>query len=193
MGTWASAERTDRFLTFFSYGLEGIYFIEGYILNDIDKADTAIFQEILGYQEPLRIAYADKVEEILNKPAEQRERNAKFADLLSRISFADVYHYAVGTISGTDRQSYNDFIQRSRAYKREIVEYLKDKEAFSSRTWFSNDQGAADLTDMPVFQHRRFSLAESLSRAYIDILILLAWNIVLFMAIYVSFLRYNLG
>ena len=188
----ASAERTDRFLTFFSYGLEDLYFVEGYILNDIDKADTSIFQEILEYQEPLRIAYADKVEEILNKPAEERERNAKFADVLSRISFADVYHFAVATIAGTDRQSYNDFIQSSRAYKREIVEYLKDKEAFTARAWFSNDQGAADLTDLPVFQDRRLSLSESLSRASIDILILLAWNIVLFMVAYVSFLRYNL-
>ena len=187
------SERTNRFLTFFDIGIDNFYLIESYILRDIDKADTSIFQEILGYQEPLRIAYADKAEEILNKPAEERERNVKFADALSRISFADVYHFAVGTIAGTDRQSYNNFIQDSRAYKRKIVEYLKDKEAFTSRAWFSNDQGAADLTDLPVFQDRRLSLSESLSRAYIDILILLAWNIVLFMAAYVSFLRYNLS
>ena len=186
-------ERTNRFLTFFSYGLYNLHLLEGYIVKDVDKADTSIFQEILGYQEPLRIAYADKVEAVLNKPAEERERNAKFADALSRISFADVYHFAVGTIAGTDRQSYNAFIQDSRAYKRKIVEYLKDKEAFTSRSWFSNDQSAADLTDLPVFQDRRLSLSESLSRAYIDILILLAWNVVLFMAAYVAFLRYDLG
>ena len=187
------SERTNRFISFFDIGIDRLYLIEGYIVRDIDKADTSIFQEILGYQEPLRIAFADKAEEILNKPVEERERNAKFADVLSRISFADVYHFAVGTIAGTDRQSYNDFIQDSRAYKRKIVEYLKDKEAFISRSWFSNDQGPADLTDLPVFKHRRFSLSESLSRASIDILILLAWNIVLFLAAYVSFLRYNLG
>lgn len=186
------SERTNRFISFFDIGF-GFYLIEGYIVRDIDKADTSIFQEILGYQEPLRIAYADKAEEILNKPAEEQERNAKFADALSRISFADVYHFAVGKIAGTDRQSYNNFIQDSRTYKRKIVEYLKDKETFSSRAWFSNDQGAADLTDLPVFQHQRFSLSESFSRASIDILILLAWNVVLFMAAYVSFLRYNLG
>ena len=187
------SERTNRFATFFSYGMHELHLLEGYIIRDVDKADTSIFQEVLGYQEPLRIAYADKVEEVLNKPAEQRERNAKFADALSRISFADVYHFAIGAIAGTGRQSYNNFIQDSRAYKREIVEYLKDKEAFTSRAWFSNDQGAADLTYLPVFQDRRLSLSESLSRAYIDILILLAWNVVLFMTAYVSFLRYNLG
>ena len=147
---WIQKELT-RFVTFFSYGMHELHLLEGYIIMDVDKADTSIFQEILGYQEPLRIAYAEKVEEVLNKPAEQRERNAKFADALSRISFADVYHFAIGAIAGTDRQSYNNFIQDSRAYKRKIVEYLKDKEAFTSRAWFSNDQGAADLTDLPVF------------------------------------------
>ena len=171
----------------------GYYLIENYSVQNISKADTSVFQEILGYQEQLRVEYADKAEEILNKPAEERERNAKFADVLSRISFADVYHFAVGTIAGTNQQSYNDFIQGSRAYKREIVEYLKDKEAFSSRAWFSTDKGAADLADLPVFQYKRLSFSESFARASIDILILLAWNIVLFMTAYVSFLRYDLS
>ena len=166
---------------------------ESYSVNSVGKADTSIFQEILGYQELLRVTYANKAEEILKEPAETRERNAKFSDALSRISFADAYHFAVGAIAGTDRRSYNDFIESSRAYKREVVEYLKDKKAFSSRAWFSTDRGAAELTDLPIFQHRRLSLSESFSRASIDIMILLAWNIILFMAAYVSFLRYDLS
>ena len=171
----------------------GYFIIERYRVTNIDKADTTIFQEILGYQEQLRVEYADKTEEILNKPAEEQERNAKFADALSRISFADVYHFAAGAMAGTDRQRYNDFIESARAYKREIVEYLKDKEAFSSRAWFSTDKGTAELEDLPVFQHRRLSLSESFSDASVDILILLAWNIVLIMTAYVSFLRYDMS
>ena len=174
--------------------MSGGYFLtESYSVHNISKADTSIFQEILGYQEQLRVEYADKTEEILKKPAEEQERNAKFADALSRISFADVYHFAVGAIAGTDRRSYNDFIEGSRVYKREIVEYLKDKGAFSSRAWFSTDKGAAELEDLPVFQHRRLPLSESFSRASVGILILLAWNIVLFMTAYVSFLRYDMS
>ena len=171
----------------------GYFLLENYSVNSVSKADTSVFQELLGYQERLRSEYADKAEEILNKPAEERERNAKFADALSRISFADVYHFAVGTIAGTDQQSYNEFIKGSRAYKREIIEYLKDKKAFSSRAWFSTDKGAADLADLPVYRHQRLSFTESFARASVDILILLAWNIVLFMAAYVSFLRYDLS
>ena len=169
------------------------FLIEGYNIGNIKYADVSVLQEFLRYQEPLRIAYTDRAEEILRKPADDRERNAKFADLLSRISFADVYHFAVGAIAGTDRQSYNAFLESSRTYKREIVEYLKDKKAFSSRAWFSDDQGAADLADLPVYRHQRLSLSESFSRASVDILIVFAWNIVLFMLAYVSFLRYEMS
>ena len=90
---------------------------ESYHIGNIKYADVSILQEFLSYQEPLRIAYTDKAEKILRKPADDRERNAKFADVLSRISFADVYHFAVGAIAGTDRQSYNAFLESSRAYK----------------------------------------------------------------------------
>ena len=177
-----------------SGSMSGGYFLtESYSVNSVGRADTSIFQEILGYQEQLRVTYANKAEEILKEPAETRERNVKFADALSRISFADVYNFAVGAIAGTDRQRYNEFIADARAYKREIVEYLKDKKAFSSRAWFSTDKGAAELTDLPVFKHQRLSLSESFSRASVDILILLAWNIVLFMTAYVSFLRYDMS
>ena len=188
--TWESATHTGTATSSWS---GGYFFIENYSINSVSKADTTVFQEILGYQEQLRVEYADKAEEILNKPAEERERNAKFADTLSRISFADTYDFAVGTIAGTDRRSYNDYIQNARAYKREIVEYLKDKAAFSSRAWFSTDKGTAELQDLPVFQHRRLSISESVARASVDILILVAWNIVLFMAAYVSFLRYDIS
>ena len=152
----------------------------------------SILREFLGYQEPLRIAYTDRVEEF-SKTCGRSRAECEVRRCPLRISFADVYYFAVGAIAGADRESYNDFIESSRTYRREIVEYLKDKEVFSSRAWFSTDKGAAELTDLPVFKHQRLSLSESFSRASVDILILLAWNIVLFMTAYVSFLRYDMS
>ena len=171
----------------------GIGFEEIYTPKPIHKMDTSKYQEILGYQEPLRIDYANKAEEILKRRENIGERNRQFAANVSRISFADVYHVAVGTITGTDRESYNDFIGQARTYKRQVVDYLAGKEAFSARAWFSSDKGKAEFTDMPVFQHQYNAIAESLSRAVGDIFILLAWNIILFMGAYVSFLRYDLS
>ena len=194
MISWRPDEKGRKRVSSGTYSASTEWFlIEGYNIRNIRYADVSVFQEFLAYQEPLRIAYTDRVEEILKQPAEARERNTKFADMISRISFADVYQFAVGTIARTDRQSYNAFLESSRTYKREIVEYLKDKEAFSSRAWFSTDKGVADLAGLPVFRHKRLSISESFARASVDILILLAWNILLFMTAYVSFLRYDMS
>ncbi len=171
----------------------GIGFEEIYNPKPIHKMDTTKYEEILGYQEPLRIDYANKAEEILKRRENIGERNRQFARNVSRISFADTYRFAVGTITGTDRESYNDFINQARSYKRQVVDYLTDKKAFSTRAWFSGDKGKAEFTDLPIFQHRYNSVFENLSRALGDVFILLAWNVILFMGAYLSFLRYDMS
>ena len=117
----------------------------------------------------------------------------KFARDISRISFADAYRFAVGAITGTDRKSYNDFIGQARSYKRQVIDYLAGKDAFSTRAWFSSDKGKADFADLPVFRPQHNALSESFSRAAGDVFILLVWNIILFMGAYVSFLRYDMS
>ena len=171
----------------------GIGFQEFYEFKPIDILDVSKFQEVLGYQESLRIDYANKAEELLKRREKIRERNGQLGKDISRISFADAYHFAVGTITNTDRKNYNDFIGQARSYKHQVVDYLTDKKAFSARAWFSSDKGKAAFVDLPVFQHRYNSLSESLSRALGDISILLAWNVILFMGAYLSFLRYELS
>ena len=171
----------------------GIGFQEFYEFNRIDILDVSKFQEVLGYQESLRIDYANKAEELLKQREEIRERNGQLATDISRISFADAYRFAVGTITGTDRESYNDFIRGARSYKRQIVDYLANKNAFSARAWFSSDKGKAEFVDLPVFQHRYNSVSENFSRALGDVFTLLAWNVILLMGAHVSFLRYDMS
>ena len=171
----------------------GIGFEEIYTPKPMHKMDTSIYQEILDYQERLRIDYANKAEDILKRRENMNERNRQFAANVSRISFADTYHFAIGAITGTDRESYNGFIGQARSYKRQVVDYLASKEAFSSRAWFSSDKGKAEFTDLPIFRHQYRALSERLSRAAGDIFILLAWNIILFMGAYLSFLRYDMS
>ncbi len=168
-------------------------FEEFYTIKPIHNADVSKFQEVLGYQEPLRIDYANRAEEPLKQREEIGKRNGQLARDISRISFADAYRFAVGAITSTDRKSYNDFIRQARSYKRQIVNYLTGKKAFSARAWFSSDKGKAEFVDLPVFQHRYNSVSESLSRALGDVFILLAWNVILFMGTYLSFLRYDMS
>ena len=171
----------------------GIGFEEIYTPKPIHKMNTSKYQEILGYQEPFRINSANKAEELLKRRENIGERNRQLARNVSRISFSDTYRFAVGAITGTDRESYNGFMGQARSYKRQVVDYLASKDAFSERAWFSSDKGKAEFTDLPVFRHQYHTLFESLSRAAGDIFILLAWNIILFMGAYVSFLRYDMS
>ena len=168
-------------------------FKEFYTIKPIHNANVSKFQEVLGYQEPLRVRYADKAEEILKGREDIGERNGQLARDISRISFADAYRFAIGAITGTDRESYNDFMRQARSYKRPIVNYLAGKDVFSARAWFSSDKGKAEFTDIPVFRHQPNALSESFSLAAGDIFILLAWNILLFMGAYLSFLRYDMS
>ncbi len=168
-------------------------FSEFYEIKPIHILDVSKFQEVLGYQESLRIDYANQAEALLKQREEVEESNRRFAKDISRFSFADAYRFAVGAITNTDRESYQDFMRWARSYKRQVVDYLSGKNAFSARAWFSSDQGAAEFKDLPVFQNPRSSLFQSLARASSDILILLAWNVVLFIGVYVSFLRYQIS
>ena len=168
-------------------------FSEFYELKPIHIMDVSKLQEVLGYQEPLRIDYANQAEALLKQREEVEESNRRFAKDISRFSFADAYRFAVGAITDTDTESYQDFIRHARNYKRQVVDYLTGKNAFSARAWLSSDQGAAEFRDLPVFQNPRASLFQSLSRASSDILILLAWNVILFIGVYVSFLRYEIS
>ena len=171
----------------------GLEFSEFYGIKPIHAVDVSKFQEVLGYQEPLRIDYANQAEALLKQKEEVEESNRRFAKDISRFSFADAYRFAVGAITDTDRESYRDFIRGARSYKRQVVDYLSYKNVFSAREWFSSDQRAAEFKDLPVFQNPHTSLSQSLSRASSDILILLAWNVVLFIGMYVSFLRYDMS
>ena len=171
----------------------GLGFSEFYGIEPIDAVDVSKFQEVLSYQEPLRIDYTNQAEALLKQREQVEESNRRFAKAISRFSFTDAYRFAVGAITDTDRESYQDFIRQARSYKRQVVDYLSGKNAFSAKAWFSNDQGAAAFKDLPVFQNPHTSLFQSLSRASSDLLILLAWNVILFMGVYVSFLRYQIS
>jgi hypothetical protein len=165
---------------------------EIYVFSKIqENSDLSFFQEFLAYQEPLRIRYADKVGQILKRVEEFNKKIERFTRNICRISFASTYDYATSAITETDTESYRHFMEQTREYRRDIVQYLTDKRAFSSRQWFASDKGKADFADMPVFQQRSEEVRESVKRALPDILILFIWNVIFFMGAYLSFLRYD--
>jgi ABC-type transport system involved in multi-copper enzyme maturation permease subunit len=149
-------------------------------------------QEFYGFKGRLAVQYADKVWSVYKKYLDENPiRQAKLALNISRISPAAAYYNATAILSETDFESFQRFMAQARQYRDGLVQYLTDKQAFSSRQWFADDKGVADISDLPKFREQREEVKSSLKRAGVDVLILVILNFIFFLGGYASFLRYD--
>lgn len=139
---------------------------------------------------PLRIDAAEKIGLIRLPALDQiRFRRARIAQNLLRLSPAAMYNLATQAWLGTDLDGVVDFFEAARHYRRTLINYFYDEDAFSSRQWFASDQGAINLDDLPRFVYQRASLWVNVSRALPDLQLLLLLNVALFLATFAIFVR----
>ena len=139
---------------------------------------------------PLKFQAAEKIGlERLPALEQTRFRRAKIARNLLRLSPAAMYNLATQAWTGTDLYGIKDFFQAARQYRRTLVNYFYDEDAFSSRQWFASDKGTIDVDDLPRFGYQRVDLWTNASRALPDMQILLLLNVVLFLATFAIFVR----
>ena len=157
---------------------DGVPFVQGYY----------------GFKENLRAQYADKVWQIRKAYLDENpNRQSLLALNISRISPTAVYYNAAAILAETDLGNFWQFMEQTRQYRREWVDYLRDEKIFSSRRWFTTEsEEPFDLSRIPKFKEQRESIGSSLQRALPDIMILTVLNILFFMGAFVSFLRYDL-
>ena len=139
---------------------------------------------------PLRIDAAEKMGLIRLPALDQiRFRRARIAQHLLRLSPAAMYNLATQAWLGTDLDGVVDFFEAARHYRRTLINYFYDEDAFSSRQWFASDQGAINLDDLPRFVYQRASLWINVTRALPDLQLLLLLNVALFLATFAIFVR----
>ena len=173
--------------------------------NDYDSGETVsasgfrnetgvpFAQECYGFKENLRTQYADRIWQIRKSYLDKNpNRQSLLALNISRISPAAVYYNAAAILAETDLGSFWRFMEQTRQYRREWVDYLRDEEIFSSRRWFTTEfEAPFDLSKIPRFKEQREGVDSSLQRAALDILILAVLNVLFFMGAFISFLRYE--
>ena len=139
---------------------------------------------------PLRIDAAEKMG-LVRLPALKHSyfQRARIAQNLLRFSPAAMYNLATQAWAGTDLYGIVDFFENARQYRRTLIDYFYDKDAFSSRQWFASDKGTINLDDLPRFVYQRASLRENASRALPDLQLLLLLNILMFLATFAIFVR----
>ena len=174
--------------------------------NDYDSGETvrasgfrseegvSFAQECYGFKENLRAEYADKIWQIRKTYLDENpNRQSLLALNISRISPTAVYYNAAAILAETDLESFWQFMERARQYRREWIEYLKDKGIFSSRRWFTSEfDDPFDLSGIPRFKEQNEGIGSSLQRAVPDIMILAVLNLLFFMGSFISFLRYEI-
>ncbi|MCP4261556.1 MAG: ABC transporter permease subunit [Planctomycetes bacterium] len=163
-------------------------------------------------REPLKIKYAARIWEVEHGYLKTVWIQRQLANNLSRISPIFSYENVTSILAGTDLASFQYSVTRAKAYRNQIVEYIRSKtNNFSSPSYFTtcsredvleyeNDWGAKrrrdektfdpplNLEDLPSCIYR-LDLAESVQRAIPDLALLILANVLFFALSFVAFMR----
>lgn len=116
-------------------------------------------------------------------------RRARWDERLMKLSPVGLYRFATTAWAGTDLDGMSDFVQAAQGYRRTIIDYFHDKDAFGSRQWFASDRGTVDWWDLPQFRFERTDAWENATRALPELLLLLLTNLALFTVIFLFFTK----
>ena len=109
--------------------------------------------------------------------------------MLLKFSPAGLYDAATEAWAGTDLNGIQDFFTAAQNYRQAIINYFHDEKIFASRQWFSSDQRAVDWDTLPQFSFQRSDIGINAKRAVPDLFLLLTMNVLLFIAIFLVFIK----
>ena len=116
-------------------------------------------------------------------------RRAIWYERLMKLSPASLYTFATAAWVGTDLDGMSDFVQAVQGYRRTLIDYFHDKDAFGSRQWFASDKGAVDWWDLPQFRFARADVSENATRALPELFLLLLINLFVFSVTFLIFTK----
>jgi ABC-type transport system involved in multi-copper enzyme maturation permease subunit len=153
---------------------------------------------------PINIKYADKYAEVKFGYFRGLFEQTNLADNISRISPISLYENTMSALAGTDIASVTQFIDAVKAYRKDVIEYIRVRtNNFSSSTFFTpctkeemktrpkeDDAPPLDLRDLPRFSHRA-DIVGSLRRVIPDLAFLIFGNVLFFAIAFLAFSKYD--
>jgi len=125
-------------------------------------------QKVNSYEVPLRIEYAHRIWQIKENFINGLRAQRNLARILSLISPVSMYQEVISALARTDLSSFERFVERTRAYRKEVIRYLSSKTGnFSSLSYFSvaTDRDVAEYTNAVLSLSYEPSEAEAWRRA----------------------------
>ena len=128
---------------------------------------------------------------IVRKPALEMiyVQPAKMERMLLKFSPVGLYDAATEAWIGTDLNGLQDFFTAGQRYQRAVVDYFLDNKIFESRQWFVAAKGEIDWNALPQFSFQRSDVGTNAKRALPDVCLLLLINVILFMTIFLIFVK----
>lgn len=160
---------------------------------DYDEAKKALEQE---YAQRVNAEIGKLEQEYIN----QRGTQAAIAMNLSRLSPVSCYSYILSEISATGVLEMHNFLNSAQRFQTEVKENIYDKIIVQSyggtsgatATMIRQAEGFDPRTAaIPHLNYQHATLSEALQVEWVDIMLLLLFNVAFFAASYVSFLRYD--
>ena len=170
-----------------------IHFRTGLSLEDInEKSEPQVphAQNYFRFLEPRVIGTAEKtwllrkhgLEDIFIQPASVDK-------LLLKLSPIGIYDSATQAWAGTDLNGIRDFFDQTRQYRQTVIDYFYDLKVFGTRQWISADKEAVNWGTFPQHSFRRSDVGINAKRALPDVFLLLTINVLLFIAIFLAFIK----
>ena len=128
---------------------------------------------------------------IVRKPALETiyVQPAKMERMLLKFSPVGLYDAATEAWVGTDLNGLQDFFTAGQRYQQAVVDYFLDNKIFESRQWFVAAKGEVDWNALPQFSFQRSDVGANAKRALPDVCLLLLINVILFMIIFLIFVK----
>ena len=134
----------------------------------------------------------------------QVQEQTRWSGIAARLSPLTSFHMAALDMAAAGIEQETRFVASVREYGKTWQTYSEEKQKPMMEA-FQNAQkdrvrltradyerlSKIDVTDYPPFSFEYMSFAECLSLIYVDLLLLVVWNVLLFLVAYISFLRYD--
>ncbi|MDE0556036.1 MAG: ABC transporter permease subunit, partial [Candidatus Poribacteria bacterium] len=147
-------------------------------------------QSYFDFLEPRAISAAEKTWLLREHGLENIfVQSASVDRTLLKLSPVGIYDSATQAWAGTDLHGIRDFFKTARQHRQRVIDYFYDTKVFGTRQWFAGDKQAVDWNALPQFSFKRSDIGINTKRALPDLLLLLIINVILFMAIFLIFIR----
>lgn len=173
----------------FDYGVRNAHFVVRSPFQEV----IDFRRDVRAFMEPLRERAMSRIEQLQREQEILMNRQVEKAALLGSVSPASVLRRLCAVAAGTDQVSMERFVESARQLRREYVAFQRSK-GYGSLDFTTDqhrDQQPLDLSGLPPLPRFEWNVTTALSDSALDISLLIAPLIVIFLAVGFIFKRYD--